>query len=100
MRVAQENPGEPVRDFLADLEEVHEFAGSRGAFDFEVVAVIQVEAQQRPDNERVHRHPDRSPPVGVATEHASVRLRRQVVHSVLLATRMENVRMLLVKLGK
>src|SRR5258705_9490572 len=59
MRVAQENPGEPVRDFLADLEEGHEFPGSRGSFDFEVVAVIQVEAQQRTDNASVHRHPDR-----------------------------------------
>lgn len=26
MRVAQENPGEPVRNLLADLEEVHQFA--------------------------------------------------------------------------
>ncbi len=26
LRVAQEDPSEPVRDFLADLEEVHEFS--------------------------------------------------------------------------
>lgn len=26
LRVAQENPGEPVRDLLADLEEVHQLA--------------------------------------------------------------------------
>src|SRR5258705_12876304 len=40
IRVAQENPGEPVGDFPADFEEVHEVAGAGGAFDFEVVAVI------------------------------------------------------------
>ena len=100
MFVAQEDPGEPVRDLLADLEEVHELAGSRGTFDFEVVAVVQIEVQQRPDNERVHRHPDRSPPVGVAAEHASVRLRRQVVHSVFLPLHVEDVGVLLVELGK
>src|SRR5258707_6277143 len=33
IRVAQENPGEPVRDFPADFEEVHEVAGAGGAFD-------------------------------------------------------------------
>src|SRR5258708_20403976 len=55
MRVAQENPGEPVRDFLADLEEVHEFAGSRGAFDFEVVAVIQIKPHRPPYTKRLHR---------------------------------------------
>ncbi len=52
------------------------------------------------DNERVHRHPDRSPPVGVAAEHPCVRFRRQVVHAVLLAIRVEDVRVPLVELGK
>ncbi len=53
MLVAQEDPGEAVRDLFADLKQVHQLAGSRGAFDFEVVTVIQIEVQQRPDNERV-----------------------------------------------
>src|SRR6266481_166596 len=66
MRVAQENPGEPVRDLLADLEEVHQGAGTRGAFNFEVVPVIQIEIQQGTDNECVDWHPDGSAPVGVA----------------------------------
>ena len=52
------------------------------------------------DEERVHRHPDRSPPVGVAAEHAGVRLRRQVVHPVLLAAYVEDERVLLVELGE
>ena len=38
MVVAQEDPSEQVRDLLAHLEEVHELAGSLGAFDLKVVA--------------------------------------------------------------
>jgi len=34
MVVAQEDPGQTVRDLVAHLEEVHELAGARGAFDF------------------------------------------------------------------
>jgi hypothetical protein len=47
MFVAQEDANEPVRDLLTHLEEVHEFPGSPGAFDFEVVAVIQIEVISR-----------------------------------------------------
>ena len=43
--VAGENPGEPVGDFLAHFEEVHHLAGPRGAFDLEVVAVVEVEVR-------------------------------------------------------
>jgi len=53
LRVAQENPSESVRDLLAHFEEVHELAGSRGTFDFEVVAVVQIEVQKRPDDQCV-----------------------------------------------
>ena len=85
---------------LAHLEEVHHLAGPGGAFNLEVVAVVEVEVQERPDDEGVHRHPDRPPPVGVAAEHAGVRLGRQVVHPVLLAIHVENIRVLLVELGE
>ena len=58
------------------------------------------EVPERPDDEQVDRHPDRSPPVGVAAEHAGVRLGRQVVHAVLLAAYVQDERMLLVELGE
>ena len=64
------------------------------ALDLEVVAVVEVELQQRPDDQRVDRHPDRPAPVGVAAEHAGVRLGRQVVDAVLLAADVEDVRVL------
>ena len=100
MLVAGEDPGEPVGDLFAHLEQVHHLPGTCGAFDFEVVAVIEIEVPERPDDEQVDRHPDRSPPVGVAAEHAGVRLGRQVVHAVLLAAYVQDERMLLVELGE
>ena len=56
--------------------------------------------QERPDDQGIHRHPDGPPPVGVAAEHAGVRLGREVVHLILLATRVEDVGVLLVELGE
>jgi hypothetical protein len=47
MFVAQEDANEPVRDLLTHLEKVHEFPGSHGTLDFEVVAVIQIEVISR-----------------------------------------------------
>src|SRR3954470_7239040 len=47
--VAQEDGGEAARDFLRDLIERHLPARSRGTFDGEVVSVIRVVLEQRPD---------------------------------------------------
>ena len=98
--IPQEDPAQPIRDLLGDLEEVHHLAGPGGAFNFEIVAVIEIEIQERPDNHDVHRHPDRPSPVGVAAEHAGVGFPRQVVHPVLLAAHVENIGVPLVKFGE
>ena len=39
--------GQPIGDLFAHLEEVHHLPRPRGALDLEVVAVVQVEIQQR-----------------------------------------------------
>lgn len=41
--VPQEDAGETIGDLLAHVEKIHQVAGARGTFDFEVVAVIEVE---------------------------------------------------------
>jgi hypothetical protein len=74
--VAQEDAGEPVSNLFAHFKEVHQFARPGGAFDFEVVAVVEIEVQERPDNECVHGHPDRTAPIGVSPKHPTIRLRR------------------------
>ena len=59
-----------------------------------VVAVVAVVLQQRPDDQRVDRHPDRAAPVRVAAEHAAVGLGGQVGDAEFLAADIEHVRML------
>src|SRR5215469_12258778 len=51
--VAQEDAGQSIGDFVRDLEQVHQVAGSGGALDFEVVTIVDVVVQQSADNQRV-----------------------------------------------
>src|SRR4051812_7922550 len=63
--VPQKDTGQPARDLLGDLIQVHEPARARGTFDGELIAVEGVILQQAPDDQGVDGHPDRSAPVGV-----------------------------------
>ena len=49
---------------------------------------------------RVHREPDRATPIGVASEHAGVRFRGQVVHAVFLSAGLHDVRVFLRETSK
>ena len=89
--VPQEDAGETAGDLLAHLEQVHHLSRAGGTFDPERVAIVEVVAQQRPDDERVHRHPDGAAPVGVAAEHARIRLRWQILHPVGLAVHLKDI---------
>jgi hypothetical protein len=86
--------------FLGDPEQIHQVAGPRRALDFEVVAVIRKIVHQGADDQRVDRHPDRPPPIGVAAKHAAVRLRRQIAHSIFLAAHRKDIGMLGVIAGQ
>src|SRR4030095_4714421 len=55
---------------------------------------------QGADQQGVHRHPYRTTPVGVSTEHAGVRFCREIVHAIFLAIDVEEVRMLGVVAGE
>src|SRR5215831_5260834 len=94
MLVSQKDAGQPARELLGDLIQVHLSARARGTFDGEIIAVVCVILQQAPDDQGVHGHPDRSAPVGVAAKHAGVGLCRQVRHPVFLVPHTENKRML------
>src|SRR5215831_15309997 len=94
MIVPQKHADQPALDLLGDLIQIHLSARARGTFDREITAVIGVILQQAPDNQGVDRHPDRSAPVGVATEHAGVGFGRQVRHPIFLVPHTENKRML------
>ena len=89
--VLQEDAVEAARQLFCDLVQVHLSSRPSRAFDGEFIAVVAVILQQRPDNQAVYGHPDRPAPVGVAPEHASVRLRRQVRDAVVLMVRSKHI---------
>src|SRR5438445_12029607 len=70
--IAEENTRQPASELLCYLEQGHVFPRARGTFDLEVIAVVLVEVQQTPDQYTIHRHPDRTAPVGIAHEHTGV----------------------------
>ena len=80
-------------DFGGDLEQVHLLPRAGGALDFELVAVVAVQLSQPAQDDDVHREPHRAAPVGVAAEHAGVRLGRKIVDVVLLPAPVEDARL-------
>src|SRR5271155_1537716 len=70
--IAQKDSAKPAGYFVAHFKEVHHFAGPGGALDFKIIAVIQIELQQRPNNHDIYRKPHWASPVGVAAKHAGV----------------------------
>src|ERR1700722_14599753 len=78
--IPQKSAGETMGNFPRYLEEVNQLARAGGALNLEVVSVIRVERQQSPNQHSIHWHPARPVPGGVTAEHASIRLRRKVIH--------------------
>ncbi len=92
--VEQEDAGHAIRQLLGDLVERHVLARAGRALDAELVAVERVHLNQRADDERVDRRPDRPAPVGVAAEHPGVGLGRKIADAVFAAAGVEHVRVL------
>ncbi len=61
--VLEKDACEPASDLLGDLVQVHVLTGTGGAFHRELVAVVAVVLQQRPDDQHIDWHPDRAAPV-------------------------------------
>ena len=59
-----------------------------------------MELLQRFDQEIIDREPDRTAPVGVAAEQATIGLGRLIAHGELVAIAREDVRVILVTLGE
>src|SRR6516165_11761558 len=92
--VVEKDVVRPVRKLLSDLIQCHLPARASGTFHPEIIPIIDVILQQSTDDQAVNGHPDGSTPVGIATEHSRVRLRRQIVHPVFLATDAKYIGML------
>src|SRR5205085_4786073 len=76
--ILEENTRQPAGNFPGYLEEVHLIARTGGTFDLKAVSVVEVVTHQRPNQENIHRHPDRSAPIGVSAEQTCVGLRRYI----------------------
>lgn len=98
--ISLENPDQPPGDLLAHLIQVHHISRTGRTLHFKVIAVVEIVLQQGAVDQRIDWEPDRTSPVGVASEHAGVRLSWKVIHTVLLAFDVEDVRMLLVNFGE
>ena len=66
--VLQKDPREPHGELVGHVVDRDERARSRRAFDAKVVTVVVMKLLQRFDDEKIHGHPDRTAPVGVAAE--------------------------------
>ena len=71
--VALEKLDLALREFDADVPQIHQIPRSCGKLHFQGVAVVVVEFLQRFDDQEVDRKPDRPAPVRVASEKAAVR---------------------------
>src|SRR3974377_1849677 len=88
--VAQEDILQAVPDLFCHLEQSLHLSGTRRALHLELIPVELIEVQQPAKDQYVHRHPHGAAPVGIPAEHSSVRLGRQIMAFVLVASHMKN----------
>ena len=98
--VAQKDPAQTPGELGSHFAKVMQPARPDRTFDLEVVAVITVEPLQRFDDQEIHRHPDRAAPIGIAPEHACVRLPRNVADLEPAAGTFQHVGIFSIKFGQ
>src|SRR4051812_3816865 len=84
--IACKGSDQTICNFLADFKEVHQLAGSCRTLNPEIVSVVLIQVQERPDKHDVDWHPYRAAPVRVPPKHSGVRFGRDILHPVLLTT--------------
>src|SRR5215472_11087540 len=70
LSVAEKHACIAASNLLRDFKQSHVIAGASRAFHLEVRTLERIQLQQPADDQPVHRHPYRTTPVGVPTEHA------------------------------
>ena len=81
----QKHAREAPRDFLGNLIEVHLPAGAGREFHRELIAIVGVLLNQRPDDQCVNGHAVDAAPVRVAPKHPGVGFAREVRDAALHA---------------
>src|SRR5271170_850051 len=92
--VTQKHACVAAADFLSHLKQIHVIARAGWELDPKVWSIERIHLKQCSYDQSVHRHPDRSPPVGVAAKHTGIRLCRKVLHFVFLSAQIKHEGML------
>src|SRR5215831_19998873 len=82
VRVTQEETRQPTRQLFGHLPEGRLTLGAGRQWDQQAITVKVMQPLQRLDEQVIHREPDRTTPVGIATEQRGARLSWLVVHTV------------------
>lgn len=85
---------EPKGEFIGHLLEIEQASRSPGTLDSQHVAVKEVVAFQRFDQEIIDREPDGATPVRVPAEEAARRFTRDIVDAMRLAADLKDVGMI------
>src|SRR6266851_7266768 len=96
VRIAQENVGQTPRNLRSYLPQIGLRGRVRGAFDFEILAVIVVKFLEGFDEEIIHRKPDWSAPVRIAAKQSSRGLSGFVVDAIGISVHVNFVGMVFV----
>src|SRR5262245_2174654 len=70
--IFEENAGQPLLQLLSHLIKRQAMSRSCRKLDRELITIVHIVLKEATDYQGVHWHPDRSAPVGVATEHSVV----------------------------
>src|ERR1043166_174704 len=98
--ILQEQTRKPPRNFLGRIIDSDELLRAGGAFDFEIITVVMMEALKRFDEQVIDRHPDWSAPIRVAAEKSAQRFAGPVANFQLTALTYEAIRIVLVTFRK
>src|SRR5580704_11125878 len=97
VRITQEDVNEAAGNFCGNLPKVAFLGGMCGALHFEILTVVVVELLKRFHQEIIHREPDGTAPVRIASENAGGRFRRLIGNAACIAVHVNFVGMVLVE---
>src|ERR1700730_2437166 len=94
---AQEDPNQPPRYLSGHMPQVKFAARACRKLHLEVLTVIVMKLLQRLDEQKIHRKPNRAPPIRIAAEHTRARFRRLIIDTAYVPIHRNFIRVIRVK---
>src|SRR5262245_16622130 len=89
--ISNEQSRQPTCEFLTDFQKIQQAAGADRTLDLEVVPKVGILVDEGTNDHELHRHPDRSAPVGVPSKHPGIRVARDITDAILESADVENI---------